>query len=65
MSNTENTKTQNVSEEQTLEQQLNDLHLNINQDTQDDYFNCQEKCNTLTEEYIFSTLCKSIFGYYQ
>ena len=27
--------------------------------TQDDYFNCQEECNTLTEEYIPSTSCKS------
>ena len=29
------------------------------QDTQDEYFNCQEDCNTLTEDYILSTSCKS------
>ena len=42
-----------------LEQQFNDLLLALNQDNQGEYFNCQEKCNTLTEIYIFSTSCKS------
>ena len=41
------------------EQQFNDLLLELNQDTQGEYFNCLEECNNLTEEYIFSTLCKS------
>ena len=58
MSNTENTDTQTVSEETLVEQQFNDLLLELNQDNQDEYFNCQEKCNNLTEEYILSTLCK-------
>ena len=59
MSNTEKTETQNVSEEHILEQQFNVLLLILNRDTQDEYSNCQEKCNTLTEEYILSTSCKS------
>ena len=50
MSITENTDTQKVSEEQHLEQQFNDLLLELNQDAQDNYFNCQEECYTLTEE---------------
>ena len=58
-SNTENTDTTNVSEETLLEQQFNELLLELNQDTQDEYFNCQEECNTLTEEYILSTSCKN------
>ena len=58
-SNTENTKTQNVSEEHLLEQQFNALLLEINQETQDKNFNCQEECNTLTEEYFLTTSCKS------
>ena len=40
MSNTENTDTPNVSEETLLEQQFNHLLLELNQDTQDEYFNC-------------------------
>ena len=57
-SNTENADTPNVSEETLLEQQLNDLLLlELNEDTQNEYFNCQEECNTLTEEYILSTSC--------
>ena len=59
MSYTENTDTQNVSEETLLEQQINDLLLELNQDNQDEYFNCQEEFNTLTEEHILSTSCKS------
>ena len=59
MPNTENTKTQNVSEEQLLEQQFNDFFLELYQDTQDEYFNYQEECNTLIEDYIFTTSCKS------
>ena len=55
-----NTETQNVSEEQLPEQQFNDLLLELSQDTQDDYFNCQEECNTLTEDYILSTSSKSV-----
>ena len=58
-SNTENTDTTNGSEETFLEQQFNDLLLESNQDTQDGYFNCQERCNTVTEEYILSTSCKN------
>ena len=48
-----------MSEETLLEQQFNDLILELNEDTQDKYFNCQEEGNTLTEEYILSTSCKS------
>ena len=59
MSNTENAETQNVSEGKLFEQQFNDLLLELNQDTEDEYFNCQEECNTLTEELIHSTSCKS------
>ena len=33
--------------------------MELNQDTQNEYFNCQEECNTLTEEYILSTSCKT------
>ena len=58
-SNMEPTETQNVSEEQFLEQQFNDLLLELNQETKDECFICQEECNTLTEESIHSTLCKS------
>ena len=42
-SNTESTDTSNVSEETLLEQQFNDLILELSQDTQDEYFNCQEE----------------------
>ena len=49
-------ETQSVSEEQLLEQQFNDLVLELNKDTQDEYCNFQEQCITLTEEYILSTL---------
>ena len=59
ISHTDNENTQNVSEETLLEQQSNDLLLELNQDNQDEYFNCQEECNALTEEYILSTFCKS------
>ena len=58
-SNTENTDTSNDSEETLLEQLFNELLLELNQDTQDEYFNCQEECNTLKEEYILSTSCKN------
>ena len=58
MSNTENTDTANVSEETLLEQLFNDLLLELNEDTQDEYFNCHEECNNLTEKYILSTSCK-------
>ena len=40
-------------------QQFNDLHLELNLDTQDEYFNCQEDHNTLTEECILPTSCKN------
>ena len=59
MSNTENTHTTNVSEETLLEQLFNDLLLELNEDTQDEYFNCHEECNNLTEKYILSTSCKN------
>ena len=36
--------------ETLLEQKLNGLLLELNQDTQHEYFNCQEECNTLTED---------------
>ena len=42
-SHTENNPTKNVSEETFLEQHFNDLLLELNQDTQDEYFNCQEE----------------------
>ena len=58
-SNTKNTDTPIVSEETLLEQQFIDLPLELNQDTQDEYLNCQEYCNTLTEEYVLSTSCKN------
>ena len=57
--NTENVGTSNVSEETLLEQQFNDLFLELNQDTQDEYFDCQEECNTLTEDYTLSNSCKN------
>ena len=57
MSYTESTETQNVSEEHLLEQQFNDLLLKNNKDTKDEYFNCQEECNTLREEYTLSISC--------
>ena len=59
MSNTENTDTQNVSEEILLKPQFKDLLLELNQDTQDEYFNRKEEVNTLIEEYIFFTSFKS------
>ena len=43
-------QTQNVAEEQLLKRQFNDLLLELNQDTQDEIFNCQEECNNLSEE---------------
>ena len=45
-SHTENTDTTDVSEETLVEQQFNDLLLELKQDTQSEYFNCQEECNT-------------------
>ena len=60
-SNTENTEAHNVSEEKLPEQQFNDLLIEITQDTQDEYFNCQEEGNTLTEEYTLCTSCNSNF----
>ena len=33
--------------------------MELNQETKDEYFNCQEECNILTEEYTLSTSCKS------
>ena len=56
---TENTDTPNFTEETLLEQQFNDLLLSLNQEIQGDYFNSQEECNTLTDEYILSTSCKN------
>ena len=50
VSNTENTDTQIASEETRFEQQFNELLLALNQDKQDEYFNCQEEYNTITEE---------------
>ena len=58
-STTENTDNTNVSEETLLEQQFSDLILDLSQDTQDEYFICQEEINTLTEKYILSTSCKN------
>ena len=49
-------ETQRFSEEQLLDQQFNDLFLELNQDTQDKYFNCQEKFKTFAEECILTTL---------
>ena len=40
-------------------QQFNDLLRELNQDTQDECFNCQEECNTLTGDYVLSTSCKN------
>ena len=53
MSHKENTETQNVSEEQLLEQQLNHLLLELNQDPNDEYFNCQDESNNLTKNLFF------------
>ena len=58
-SNTDYMDTQRVSKEQFLEQQPNGLLLELNQNTQNEYFNCQEEDNTFTEEYNFSTSSKS------
>ena len=58
-SNTENVDTSIVSEETLLEQHINHLLLELNQDTQDENLNCQEECNTLTEDNILSTSCKN------
>ena len=33
--------------------------MELNQDTQDEYFNRQEECNTLSEEFILSISCKT------
>ena len=63
-SNTENKDTTNVSEETLLEKQINDLLLELNQDTQDEHFKCQEEFNTLTEEYTLSISCKNNIWYY-
>ena len=48
-----------MSEETLLEQQFNDLLLELIQDTKDEFFNCQEECKTLTNEYILCTSCES------
>ena len=64
MSHTEISDTQTVLEKTLLEQQFYYLLLELNQDTQDENFNCQEECNLLTEEYILSTSGKSKSGYY-
>ena len=58
-SNTENTATTIVSEETLLKQQFKDSLLELNQDTRDEYFHCQEKCNILTEERNLSISCKN------
>ena len=63
-SHTETTDKQNVSEETLLEQQFNDLLLELNQETPDENFNCQEECNTFTTKNTFSQLLvKVISGY--
>ena len=51
-SNKEQMESQNVSEEQLLEEHFHDLLLELNRDTQDEYFDCQDECNTLKEEHI-------------
>ena len=43
-SNNQQTETQNVSKEQVLEQQFNDLLLEHNQDSQNECLWCQEEC---------------------
>ena len=62
MSNTENTETQNVSEEQLLEQQFKDLLLELNHDTQDEYFNCQGECNTHIRIHSFHIMQNCYMG---
>ena len=47
--------------EKLVEQPFIDLLLELNQDTQNKYFNCQEECNTLTEESIFQHYVKATF----
>ena len=42
-----------------VEHQFNELLLELNNDTQDECFNSQEDCNTLTEEYLLSSSCKN------
>ena len=59
ISNAENRETKNVSEKQLLEHHFINLLLELNQDTQDNCFDCQEEANILTEEYILSTSSKS------
>ena len=59
ISQSETTETQNVSEQQLHEQNFKDLQLDLNRDKKDEYFNCQEGSNALTEFYILSTSCKT------
>ena len=47
-----------------LGNQFKDLLMELNQDTQDEHFNCQEECSTLEEEYNHSNSYKATFRYY-
>ena len=64
-SNTEQMKTQKISEEQLLEQQFNDLLFELQQNTPDEDFSSQGECNIITQEKNFPHRVKIIFGYYQ
>ena len=64
MPNTENTDTQNVFEETLLVQQFNDLLLELNQDTQDKYFNCQKNVILSQKNTTFSDHLKVISVFY-
>ena len=61
---TEKTDRQNVSEETLLEQEFNDLLLELNQDTQDEYFLIARRIVTLSQKNTsFSHHVKLISGY--
>ena len=62
-SKTENTDTLNVSEETLLKQQFNELLLELNPDTQDEYYNFQEVCNTQKSTFFLPPV-KTIYGYF-
>ena len=64
MSNTENTETQNVSEEQLLEQQFNDLLLELSQDTQDKFYFVKKNVTFSQKKTFFLHRVRVIFGYY-
>ena len=65
-SNTEIANTQNTSDETLLEQQFKEIFLEWNNDTQGNYFNCQEECNRRISQKnaFFQLLVKITYGHY-